>query len=164
MPEPRWLNADEERAWRGYMLMHPLLDLQISRDLSRDSGLSHADYMVLVALSEAADQELQLVELAQLMLWSKSRLAHHLDRMSARGLVRRSRLPGNSRATLVVLTDLGWSTIREAAPRHAESVRRHFVDLLTAEQLETFGSITEAVLGHLDEQPTSQASRANATP
>ena len=149
MPEPRWLTPGEERAWRGYMLMHPLLNLQIARDLGRDSGLSIADYEVLVSLSETTDYQMRLVDLAQLMLWSKSRLSHHLDRMAARGLVRRERHPSNSRATLITLTDLGRSTIEQAAPHHVESVRRHFIDLLTKEQIDTLGDITETVLAHL---------------
>lgn len=163
MPEHRWLTPREERAWRGYMLMHPLLDLQVARDLSRDSGLSNADYMVLVGLSEADDQRLRLVELAQLMLWSKSRLGHHLDRMAARGLVKRGHDPANSRAAVITLTDHGWSTIKRAAPLHVESVRHRFIDLLTDDQLDTLGDITETVLGHLTEPAESPPPEADTS-
>lgn len=151
MAEHRWLTAREERAWRGYMLMHPLLDLQIARDLGRDSGLSNADYMVLVGLSEADGRQLRLVELARLMLWSKSRLGHHLDRMAARGLVQRGHHPANSRAAVITLTDHGWSTIKRAAPLHVESVRHRFIDLLTDDQLDALGDIAETVIEHLTE-------------
>jgi len=43
----RWLTAEQERAWRRYRRMRTLLDLQIARELHRDSGLSGADYDVL---------------------------------------------------------------------------------------------------------------------
>jgi DNA-binding MarR family transcriptional regulator len=102
-----------------------------------------------VSLSEAADSQMRLVDLAQQMLWSKSRLGHHLDRMAARGLVQRRRHPDNSRAAIIALTDLGRSTIERAAPHHVESVRRHLIDLLTEEQLDTLGDIAETVLDHL---------------
>ena len=52
MASTRWLTAPQERAWRRYRRMRTLLDLQIARDLHRDSGLSEADYDVLSTLSE----------------------------------------------------------------------------------------------------------------
>ena len=79
-----WLSAEEARAWLGYRRMHALLDLQISRDLARDSGLSEADYDVLSTLSESPEQMLRLGDLAAHMLWSKSRLSHHITRMQQR--------------------------------------------------------------------------------
>lgn len=153
----------EVRTWRGYMLMHPLLDLQVARDLGRDSGLSNADYTVLVSLSEAADRQMRLVELAQRMLWSKSRLAHQIDRMATRGLVRRRSHPSNSRAAVIALTSRGRSTIQRAAPHHVESVRRHFTDLLTDEQLDALGAITETVIDHLTALPESPTTDTDAS-
>jgi hypothetical protein len=52
MPKPRWLTADQELAWRRYRRMRTLLDLELSRDLRYDSGLSDADYDVLTMLSD----------------------------------------------------------------------------------------------------------------
>lgn len=146
---PRWLTAREQRAWRGYMRMRELLYLQITRDLAQDSGLSDADYQVLVGLSEAPGRRVRLIELADLMHWSKSRLAHQLDRMQERGLVRRESDPAHSRAVVVVLTETGLATMERAAPLHVESVRRHFVDPLTEEQLDAVADAAEIVLERL---------------
>lgn len=151
MGETRWLNGSEDRAWRGYVRMRWLLDLQISRDLARDSGLSEADYTVLTVLSDATDQRLRLIELAERMLWSKSRLTHHIDRMAERGLVRRAAHGRSSRATDAVLTAEGRRRITAAAPLHVASVRRHFIDVLTPDQIDALGAATEAVLRHLRE-------------
>lgn len=147
--EAPWLDDREARAWRGYMRMRTLLDLQISRDLVRDSGLSDADYQVLVGLSEAPGRRARMIDLARLMLWSKSRLAHQLDRMQRRGLVLREADPASARAAVIVLTDEGLHTIQEAAPRHVDSVRRHFVDLLTDAQIDAIAEATETVVAHL---------------
>lgn len=147
--EANWLTPREERAWRGYMRMRALLDLQISRDLAEDSGLSDADYQVLATLSEVEGQQYRLIALAERMLWSKSRLGHQLKRMAARGLVRRETHPNHSRAAVVTLTDQGLRTLEEAAPKHLESVRRHFVDLLTESQLDALGDATTTVIDHL---------------
>lgn len=150
MGEPRWLDEREARAWRGYRQMRDLLDQQINRDLAADSGLSEADYTVLVVLSEEPDQRMRQVELAHRVLWSKSRLSHQLTRMERRGLVRREGTgSASARGVRVVLTAEGLNTIRDAAPPHLESVRRHFIDPLTDEQLDALADCTAAVLAHL---------------
>jgi DNA-binding MarR family transcriptional regulator len=149
MDEPRWLTADEDRAWRGYRRMHLLLDLQVSRDLMRDSGLSDADYDVLSTLSETEGHRLRLTELADHMLWSKSRLSHHTVRMQQRGLVVREDPPDDGRGSLVVLTRQGLRTIQKAAPPHVASVRQNLIDLLTAKELAALDAISRKVIGQL---------------
>jgi len=146
--ETRWLNPRETRAWRGYRRLHALLDLQISRDLASD-GMSAADYDVLSSLSETSGHRLRLVELAEQMLWSKSRLSHHVSRMERRGLVRRDDLPASSRAAVVTLTPHGLQVIEEIAPKHLLSVHRHFIDLLTGEQIDALGETADIVVRHL---------------
>jgi DNA-binding MarR family transcriptional regulator len=147
--EPRWLSAEEARAWLGYRRMRALLDLQISRDLARDSGLSDADYDVLSNLSESDGHKLRLGDLAAHMLWSKSRLSHHISRMEQRGLVAREDCPSDGRGAVLTLTEAGWQAIRSAAPPHLASVRRNFIDRLTAEQIRVLGDLTETVVEHL---------------
>jgi DNA-binding MarR family transcriptional regulator len=149
MDDVRWLSPDEYRAWIGYRRMRGLLDLRIARDLADDSGLSEADYDVLSNLGEADDHRGRLGDLAARMLWSRSRLSHHIVRMQRRGLVVKEDCADDGRGAVVVLTAEGLRTIEEAAPAHEASVRRHFVDLLTVEEIAALGRITERVLGHL---------------
>lgn len=149
MTEPRWLSPAQARAWHGYRRMRALLDLQLARDLARDCGLSEADYDVLSSVSEATGHSLRLGDLAAHMLWSKSRLSHHVTRMERRGLVARQDCPSDGRGAVLTLTEAGWQAIRDAAPGHVESVRRHLFDLLTAEQVQALAEISETVLAHL---------------
>lgn len=151
MTEPRWLDDAEARAWRGYRRMRALLDLRVSRDLAEDAGLSDADYDVLSNLSERADPPWRVNELADRMLWSKSRLSHQLSRMQQRGLVAKRDCAGDGRGAIVVLTERGLGAILAAAPAHVASVRRHLIDLLTPEQLAALGAIADAVVEHLGE-------------
>ncbi|GAA1675469.1 MarR family transcriptional regulator [Fodinicola feengrottensis] len=148
MSETRWLTGPEQRAWRGYRRMRALLDLQITRDLIQD-GLSDGDYDVLTGLSETPGQRLRLTELATLMHWSTSRLSHQVSRMQRRGLVDREEVAADGRGAEVVLTAAGLATIEAAAPAHVSSVREHFIDLLTAEQLKVLAELTETVVDHL---------------
>jgi DNA-binding MarR family transcriptional regulator len=149
MNEPRWLTPQEARAWLGYRRMRALLDLQITRDLASESGLTAADYDVLSNLSESPEHMLRLGDLAARMLWSKSRLSHHVARMEQRGLVARRDCPSDGRGAVLTLTEDGWRATRTAAPPHVESVRRNFIDLLTDGQLRALGDLAETVVAHL---------------
>jgi DNA-binding MarR family transcriptional regulator len=149
VPSTRWLTAPQERAWRRYRRMRALLDLQIARDLNRDSGLSETDYDVLSTLSEKPESRWRARDLAAQLLWSTSRLAHHVGRMEQRGLVARQPCPGDARGALISLTEQGRSTLRKAAPPHVTSVRRHTIDLLTPEELAALDTIAGKVITHL---------------
>jgi DNA-binding MarR family transcriptional regulator len=139
------------RAWLGYRRMHLLLNAQVNRDLTRDSGLSEPDYDVLSNLSAAPDRRRRLSELAARMLWSQSRLSHHVTRMEQRGLVLRDECESDGRGSVVVLTEDGLRTLHAAAPKHVTSVRRHIIDLLSPEQIEALADISETVVAHLGE-------------
>jgi len=150
MPEPQWLSDREMRAWLGYRRMRLLLDLQLDRDLMSRSGLSEQDYDVLSNLSDAAGQQLRLTDLAGHLRWSKSRLSHHVTRMRQRGLVDREECAEDARGSMLVLTPAGRKAIREAAPDHVRSVRKHFIDLLTEDELDALAALSERVVERLD--------------
>jgi DNA-binding MarR family transcriptional regulator len=152
MTDPPWLDEREARAWRGYRRMRALLDLQIIRDLAADAALSDADYDVLSTLSETETHRMRLHELASAILWSNSRLSHHISRMAQRGLVRREEDTESPRACVIGLTAAGLRTIQEAAPGHVASVRRHFIGLLTTGQLDTLSDLAETVVTHLSDE------------
>ncbi len=152
MDEVRWLSDAEARAWSGYRRMRGLLDLRLARDLADESGLSEPDYDVLSTLGEAAGRRVRLTELAGLLLWSKSRLSHHLTRMQHRGLVVRQDCDDDGRGAFVALTPEGMRAIEAAAPPHVASVRRNFVDLLTDEEIAMLGDLAERVLARLGEK------------
>jgi DNA-binding MarR family transcriptional regulator len=131
---PRWLTADEQSAWRAYIRLAKMLMRQLDRDLY-PFGLTTNDYEILVELSESPTRRLRMTELADLTAQSRSRLSHQVTRMEARGLVQRDACDGDKRGTFAVITARGLATIEQVAPHHVESVRRHFVDQLSGEQL-----------------------------
>ncbi|MGC4849129.1 MarR family winged helix-turn-helix transcriptional regulator [Micromonospora sp. DT15] len=149
MDAPRWLDEREDRAWRGYRRMRRLLDLELARELTQDAGLSEADYDVLSDLSETPQGRLRLRELADRMLWSRSRLSHHLTRMQQRGLVTREECADDARGSVVVLTPAGRQAIESAAPGHVAAVRRHLIDLLTPAEIDALGALTHRVVDQL---------------
>lgn len=147
--EPRWLDEREARAWRGYTRMRIELEAALSRRLARGPGLSHADYAVLVELSEAPEGRLRAFQLGRALRWEKSRLSHHLKRMEARGLVCREDCAEDGRGSEVLLTAAGRAAIEAAAPAHVDDVRSLMIDHLTPMQLDALAEIAEVVLAAL---------------
>ncbi|MEU3556066.1 MarR family winged helix-turn-helix transcriptional regulator [Streptomyces fragilis] len=137
-----WLNHDEERAWRSYRRMVLAVQAATARDLA-DVGLSEPDYEVLSTLSELPGRTSTLRAQAAKMHWSRSRLSRHATRMEARGLLRREPDPADGRSCFLVLTDHGMQTLETAAPAHLASVRRHFVDRLTPEDLRALERVAD---------------------
>ena len=147
--DTQWLTPREDRAWRAYRKLQTVLPAQLARDLGRDSGLTDPDYEVLSTLSEQPGDRWQLRDLAAKMLWSRSRLSHHIARMEQRGLVAREEDPDDGRGCMIVLTGAGMQTLERAAPRHLTSVREHFIDLLTEGELTTLTELSERVVDRL---------------
>ncbi len=141
-----WLDERESRAWRGYLVAHEALTARLNRELQTGFDLSHADYGVLVFLSEADESRSRPYELAEALQWEKSRLSHHLKRMEARGLVARAECPSDARGSFIAITEAGLAAITRAAPRHVADVRRFFVDLLTDVQIDALIAIDDAVM------------------
>ncbi len=147
---PRWLTDEQERVWRAYLRMQARLTAELNRQLAAGSGLSLADYEVLVRLTDAPDGRIRPYELQRAMDWEQSRLSHHLSRMQRRGLIDREGCGDDGRGAYVSLTDAGRQAITAAAPGHVEAVRRLFLDLLTPEQLAALDGLTARVLDRLD--------------
>lgn len=142
---PRWLDAEERRAWLAYVDFSTLLADHLNRQLRRDAGMTHADYSLLVHLSAAPDGALGMSELAQRLKITRSRLTHAVNRLRKARLVDRREDPADGRGQIAVLTDEGRALLERAAPGHVEAVRQAVFDALTPEQVRQFAEIGEAI-------------------
>src|SRR3954462_10484928 len=155
--EARWLDAEEQKAWRAWLSSSMLLQDRLDRELTHRTGISHAYYEILVQLSEAPDRMMRMSQLADRCLSSRSRLSHAVSRLEERGWGRRQVCPDDGRGQLAVLTDDGFAALEAAAPVHVESVRTHLFDQLSPEQVAAMRDIGETLLRHLD-PPTAAVS------
>src|SRR3954466_9052477 len=130
---PRWLDDEEQKAWRAWLYSSMLLQDQLDRELTHETGISHAYYEILVQLSEAPGRALRMSQLADRSLSSRSRLSHAVSRLEERGWVRRQLCEEDGRGQLAILTDEGFAALEAAAPVHVDSVRTHLFDQLTPE-------------------------------
>ena len=156
MPEPRWLDADEQQAWLALAGTMNRLPAALDAQLRRDAGITHFEYQVMALLSEAPERTLRMSTLAAQAEGSLPRLSQVVVRMEQRGWVRRTPDPADGRYTLATLTETGWEKVVQAAPGHVEEVRRLVLDQLTKAQLRQLRDIGRRIRRGID--PDSQGS------
>jgi DNA-binding MarR family transcriptional regulator len=159
-PKKKWLTPAQQRAWVAYMRVQLRMNYEINRQLQADSGLSQADYDVLVALSGLRDRGMRVSDLAAQIGWERSRLSHQLRRMDERGLTERRPSIDDGRTANVVLTPRGQQAIDEAAPGHVELVRSLFFNPLPANLLGPLTAALEHIHVNLNHNSTLPPSPA----
>lgn len=160
MARARWLNDEEQEAWRTYLFATRLLNASLDRQLQRDAGMPHTYYVILAMLSEATNRTLTMSQIADLTRSSPSKLSHAMNRLEENGWVRRCRDPHNARSILATLTDDGLDTVVELAPKHVAHVRAALFDALSAEQVRQMRDIFNAVLIKLEDDESDCPSLA----
>ena len=148
----RWLSQREWSAWLQLVGTFTLLPAALDSQLQREAGMSHFEFVVLVALSRQPDRRLQLKELAIVANGSLSRLSHVISRLERRGWVRRVNQT-KGRATHAELTDEGYRKLMVAGPIHFREVRRLVFDVLAPEEVNALehvtGRINAGLLGEI---------------
>ena len=144
----RRMTSGELAIWRSLLDTTTVLRRVLGAEM-QESGLSPADYQVLLALREAAGTRLRSSQLAAACDWERSRLSHHLSRMERRGLIRRDNCATDSRGAEVSLTDHGALMFQRATVPHLRAIKLYFADALTPQQFAALGDILQALQRHL---------------
>lgn len=139
MAEP--LSDTQQAFWRTFIESSWALHTRLEDDLRATTGLSMADYHVMVVLSEAPGHRLRMGELAGRLVFSPSRLTYHISSMVKRGLVRKQACPEDGRGQEAVLTDAGMAALEAAAPMHLKTVRDSFIDHVDDAELAVIGRV-----------------------
>lgn len=158
--EPHWLDEEEQRIWRSYLLGHARLNELLDRDLREQHDLSLAEYEVLVRLSETEQRSMRMAELAEVCNQSRSRLSHTVDRLAKDGLVTRHTCDHDRRGIWAILTDAGSRRLTEAACTHVRGVRAYFVDTVDGDDYRALGRAFDAILGNLEKPPARSSAEA----
>ena len=106
-------------------------------------GLSLNEYDVLFNLSRQPKHRLRIRELNRHLLLSQPSVSRMVDRLTARGLVRKESDPGDGRGTLVQLTDEGYELYRRVAAVHTASIHRVVGSALSAAELEQLRALSD---------------------
>ncbi|ASN22452.1 MarR family winged helix-turn-helix transcriptional regulator [Arthrobacter sp. YN] len=148
--EPRWLSEEERATWRAFASVLFRLPVALDNQLQREAGLSHFEYTVMAALSEAPECTLRMSNLAALAESGLPRLSQVVGRLEKRGWISRTADPADGRSTLATLTEQGWDKVVETAPGHVEEVRRLVFDSLTKAQQKRLHEISRRIMKTID--------------
>jgi DNA-binding MarR family transcriptional regulator len=152
MTEPRWLNADERRAWLAQLSINTLLPAALDTQLHGAGKLSLFDYNVLAMLSESNSRALPMSELAARTSASLSRLSHVVKKLEQRGLVGRASHTDDARVTTASITEKGYALILRLAPLHVAAVRAAIFDQLDEQDVQDLARVGRRLVGGLDRQ------------
>lgn len=146
------LTGDDLETWAALATVLEWLPPALDSQLQRDAQLTHFEYGVLYALSEAPERTLRMSELADYANSTLSRLSRAATRLESRGLLRRTPDPADGRYTLAILTDLGHDKVEQATPGHVQVVHDLVLDRLTTAQRRQLREISRRVMRAVRDQ------------
>jgi DNA-binding MarR family transcriptional regulator len=149
----RWLDQEEQDAWRTVAMFMLALPSRLDSQLQCDSQLTFYEYAVLSFLSMSQDETARMSDLARVSTSSLSRLSNVAKKMEARGWLERFPDPDDGRFTLARLTPEGRRIVEGAAPGHVEIVRQLVIDPLTRSQVRSLVDIGRRLRPALDLEP-----------
>ena len=141
------LTDEEMRAWQALLHAHHRVVRSLDLELRDEHDLAFGEYDVLLRLAGAPDRALRMTDLAERVLLSPSGVTRLVDRLVAKGLVRRGTDPGDGRVALACLTDEGMRRLRSAAKTHLRGIREHFTGRLSEVQLRNVARSLERIAG-----------------
>ncbi len=150
MTEPRWLTAEERRAWLAVLSLTTRLPAQLDSALQRAAKITLFDYHVLAMLSEAEGRVLPMSRLAERTNSSLSRLSHVVKKLQERGWVKRGSSAEDARVTVVKLLPPGMELLVRVAPEHVESVRHELFDGLDEQDTADLARIGRKIVAHTE--------------
>ena len=141
----------DSKAWRAFHKLGTSLLPHLGRQVTNHSGISGAEYVVLVALSELPVLSVNLNRLATGLGWEISRMSHQISRMEENGLVKKIRNVEDSRRFDVSITAKGRKLAELAIPLQSQEINHCFSNILNKQQMETLIEISDVISKHMRE-------------
>lgn len=148
------LDKEETQAWRALLRANSTLVNKIDRALEDRHNLGLPDYEVLTHLASAGNRSLRMTELAREVLLSPSGLTRRLDSLVKGAYVERRPCPSDGRGLLAVITPSGENKLLEMTPTYATTIREHFLNCLSREQIQNLTSALEMIADYDETCPS----------
>jgi DNA-binding MarR family transcriptional regulator len=129
VPEITTTDSAQIEAYRLFLKLHRLFQ-DLNREEFRPYDLSTPQYAILF---HATREGVPLSQICAEMIADNSNLTRLVDRLEARGLVRRAPDAHDRRVSLVQLTDAGAELIDMLRPRHRDLVEQRLSHLSPAQ-------------------------------
>jgi DNA-binding MarR family transcriptional regulator len=141
----RWLDDEEQQAWRGLVSGMAALERRLERELADRFDLTMDDYAILVLLSESPGRRLRMSQVSEAALVPKPQVTYRISRLEKRGTVRRTACEDDARGMWAELTDDGFALLHQAAKHHVTNVRELVLDQMSRDEFLALGRSMQAV-------------------
>jgi DNA-binding MarR family transcriptional regulator len=121
------------------------------------------EYDVLYTLASGPDEGMRLRDLNENILLAQSSLSRMVDRLAARGLVRRTAAADDARGTVVSLTDEGRRLQRATGRAHVRTIERYVGEALEPDELDTLAGLLDklrAAQAHIPDRASTAGHRS----
>jgi DNA-binding MarR family transcriptional regulator len=119
-------DSDRLSAWITLLQTHAAVVVALERKLERERGVPLAWHEVLSRLVAAPDGRLRMLDLAGLVMLSKSGVTRLVDRMEEAGMVTREACASDRRVTYAAITAKGRGTFERTMPVFVQGVEEYF--------------------------------------
>ena len=140
----------DSKAWRAFHKIGTSLLPHLSRQITNHSGITGAEYVVLLSLYESTAPKVNLNTLAQSLGWEISRLSHQVSRMEVADVLRKTKSVEDSRCFEVYLMAKGRKIIEAAIPLQSKEINHCFSEVLTKTQMKSLIEISKAISAHMN--------------
>jgi DNA-binding MarR family transcriptional regulator len=113
----------------------------INAQLVADHGLTINDFECLLLLARAEDRRMRRVDLAERLILTASGVTRLLDGLEKEGWVDRAACASDRRVTYAVLTDEGYTKLKEASKTHVADLRAFFELRYNTKELEQLADL-----------------------
>lgn len=115
-------------AWESLFRAQHEVFAEISCDFD-DTGLSQAEYDVLLTVTRGPDMTARLRDVTANMLISQPSVSRLVERMASSGLISKCADPDDGRGALVRATEAGAAAFRRVALAHGKSIAERMSQL-----------------------------------
>ncbi len=148
-----WVDSVELALFERLLDVGKLIERRADRATKARTGISYAQYEVLIRLRNA-DGELRMAELANKLVSSPSRLTYQVSQLEKAGLVERAIAPDDERGVLARITDEGRALLLEVSRAQNDMIVDAAIAPLSREDVESAHRILGALQLHLRGEQT----------
>lgn len=153
MNNNEWLTNDEQQFWQTMVATFRDIERNIERELRTRTGLTFADFTVLIALHEVDEGIMHVTDICERLKWNFPRAELHTKRLAQRGLISIETTDDGdtSHDYDVILTGVGRHVFTEATPGYVDTVRSEVINQLSEEDRADMMRCFSAVLTKTEE-------------
>ena len=139
--------SPELTVWVEFLRGHRGVTGQLNAQLLQQHGLTINDFEVLAVLSQAEEQSMRRVDLAEAVVLSPSGVTRLLKGLESSGWVEKRPCATDARVSYAKLTEAGQAKLKEASAEHLETIRAFMAELYNPDELEKLRELLSRLPG-----------------